>query len=488
VGLAAGCTTRPTAPAAPHKLPESADLGALSWSQAFDRLYDKISREYAFTDFKGIDWQQLRSTYRPKIVAAEKAGDKSAYYLALREFLYSIPDGHVALTDPENGFGVDSLGVAQGQVGGGFGFTVAILGDGRLIADRVEADGPAAGEGMRVGAEILEWEGLSATEALRANSVLWATVPPATAEDTKYQQARFLVRSPVGAKRRCSFRNPGGSSTSARLVAIDDGMLPLRSTQKLSPMFFGEFPESMVETRTLEGGVGYVKIHAEGDLGAKHPGDHTPTTAQFDRAIESFVAAEAPGLIVDLRGNAGGADGMSAAFLGHFYARKTLYEYQNWYDDAAGRMRIGLPDADTGEVTSGGGLYIQPEKVRFAGPVTALVDNGCISSGEGVAMGIGRLENGSVIGFRGTNGSFGLVMGEMVVMPESFGVRYPVGQSLDAEKAVQLDSRDWVGGVAPSLPVPSTEANVLAAASGRDVELDYALRHIAQVAGMPTDY
>lgn len=36
--------------------PAPEDFSALSWTQAFDRLHAKISREYAFTAWKNVDW------------------------------------------------------------------------------------------------------------------------------------------------------------------------------------------------------------------------------------------------------------------------------------------------------------------------------------------------------------------------------------------------------------------------------------------------
>jgi C-terminal processing protease CtpA/Prc len=71
-------------------------------------------------------------------------------------------------------------------------------------------------------------------------------------------------------------------------------------------------------------------------------------------------------------------------------------------------MEIVLPDKITGEVTKGAGLYIEPAQTRFTGLVISFVNSGSISSGEGIALGIKNLPNGKVVGFRGTNGSFGM--------------------------------------------------------------------------------
>jgi len=43
------------------------DFSRFSWTQAFDKLYHKMAEEYAFTEWKGIDWEELYGRYRPVI-------------------------------------------------------------------------------------------------------------------------------------------------------------------------------------------------------------------------------------------------------------------------------------------------------------------------------------------------------------------------------------------------------------------------------------
>jgi carboxyl-terminal processing protease len=107
--------------------------------------------------------------------------------------------------------------------------------------------------------------------------------------------------------------------------------------------------------------------------------------------------------------------------------------------------------------------------------VVALVNNGCISTGEGLAMSIKNLPNGKLVGFEGTNGSFGIA-GDMALMPGNFEIDWPYGQSLNENKVVQIDSHDGVGGVVPDLQVPMTLRNAIRYAAGEDVELDYGLQ------------
>jgi len=185
-------------PAQPPETAAQADFSSLSWTKAFDSMHDRLSREYAFTEWKGIDWQHLYDGYAPKIKEAESNSDFNAYYLALRAYLNEIPDGHVR---------VNNIGEIDNQyIGGGFGLSAAKLSDGSVIAAWVDESSPAYTAGMRAGARLS----------------LQKSYPDAVLSD----------------KIRSMFLN------------VDNP----------DPV-----PPSMVETKTLDGNISYVKIWGEID-------------------------------------------------------------------------------------------------------------------------------------------------------------------------------------------------------------------------------
>ena len=348
--------------------------------------------------------------------------------------------------------------------------TVVLLDDGRLIANWVDSLGPAGRGGMEVGAEILVWDEKPPMEALKATSTLWSVVPQATNASRDYERTRFMVRAPIGTVRTVTFQNSVGVPITSKLTAIDDGMETLKRTDAFGSGFSGIPVERFIEGHQLQDGIGYIKIYGEADMIG-----HTSTLDAFTQMIEEFEAAHVEGLVIDLRGNMGGSDTMVAALLGSFYDTKTLYEYTSWYNSETGKFEIVQFDEIADEIFRNVGLYIEPARVRFTGDVIALVNHGCISSGEGIAMGIRNLDRGEVIGFRGTNGSFGMVMGPVVKMPGDYMVMYPIGRSLGKDKRIQLDSDGYEGGVAPTITIPMTFENALALGSGIDVELQFAL-------------
>ncbi|MBW2204017.1 MAG: hypothetical protein JRF52_07915 [Deltaproteobacteria bacterium] len=458
---------------AAYKHPEAADYSTFSWSKAFEAAHAKFSREYAFTEWKGINFSDLYAMFAPKIAGAEAASDLEAYYRAVREYLFSIPDGHIMVSSP------DKLGLSKEAIEGGFGLAAAELDNGTIIAAAVTDGGPAADAGIKVGAQLLAWNGTPVDRAIEAVSVLWNKEPPATNQNRRMEQIRFLTRAPIGESRTVNFKNPGeNEAATAIMIAIDD------NEEGLDLVNFAPSPDmedvmKLVEYRVLDGGYGYVRVYVEDDLTGES--DYAwAVYAKFEEAIRTFVALNVPGVIVDLRGNLGGSDQTAADLSGFFYKEARHYENLFLYNELTGKFMWVFVDEKTGEILPiTQPLRITPQSFYYGGPVIALVNPSCISSGEGMAMGIKDSLNGRVVGFYGSNGSFGFTGGQIMMPFESdlkFMFGYPIGRSLNANFVVQIDSgKDGKGGVLPTIRVPRTLENVLAYARGDDVELNFAL-------------
>ena len=338
---------------------------------------------------------------------------------------------------------------------------------------------------MKAGARLITWRGRPVNAA--AKHVDTALSPSfATNARRDRERLRFLTRARVGATRVVTFRNRGAASArTARLVAVADDRVTLTMTDERSTIPKDGWPEKVVEHEVLPGNVGYVRVRFELDLPAALPGDHTPTLQLFREAVADFIGACVSGVIVDVRANSGGSDQMVADMMASFSDERSFYEYGEYLNMESGGWEIWYCDEARGEFTQrDAGVWIHPLAAdhRYAGPVVALVDNGCVSSGEGVAMGIRRLPNGKTVGFYGTNGSFGMV-GDEAAMPGGFMVGWPYGRSLGASRTVQIDSRGGRGGVAPDVRVPATWRNVSRQLRGRDVVLEYGLRELAEMGG-----
>lgn len=450
------------------------DYSSLDWTEAFTQLHSRLSQEYAFTDWKGIEWRALGDIYGKKVDKAQTANDFEAYYLALRAYIHEIPDGHVRVTNLTQ--------IDEKYIGGSFGFTAAEMNDGRLVVTWVDEASQAWKAGMRAGNELLTWNTMPVLSVLDAVSAIFDG-NSATLEDARNKKVQYLTRAPVGTHIDMTYRSQDSSqSTSIALTAYDDGGFSFKKgypaaviSDKIRDMIRDidtpdPVPEAMVELKILEGNIGYIKVWGELDADLHCSGLYTSTLSLFRQAVKSVMDAGCGGLILDLRNNVGGEDAIAAAMLSSFYSEKVFYEYQNTYDPITGMRSIRMADAASNYLA----LWIEPAELVYMGRVIALINQKCVSSGEGIAMGIRNLPEGETLGFFETNGSFGLC-GPEATMPGGITIHWPSGQSLDESLKIQLDSRDGMGGVAPTIRIPMTQENALRIARGEDVEIEEAI-------------
>ncbi len=450
---------------------QPSNFSASAWTEAFDLLHERLSIEYAFTDWKGIDWSAMGSACRAEIQAAQDNEDLEGYYLALRRYINAIPDGHVGMSSLRE--------IDQKYVGGGFGFTPLLLEGGTMVANWVDEASEAYQAGLRAGDELLTWNRMPIAEAAAHTPTIFSS-NAATYEDATLKRVAYLVRAEVGDKAELTFQKGKGETGFVVLTAYADGMITISKSypvavvsDKLREMILGVESDtppltSMVDFEILEGNIAYLRVWGEFDADLTGRGSAPSTLALVRSAVKSANELGCKGLILDIRNNTGGLDDMAAAILGSFYTEKAFYEYQNDYDYSTGTRMIQRAMADSDA------LMIEPSDDVFTGQIIALVNQKCVSSGEGLAMGIRNLPNGETLGFYGTNGSFGMTGGE-ALMPGGLTIRWPVGQSLDENQQIQIDSRGGIGGVAPTIRIPMTREHALLVAEGEDVELAEAL-------------
>lgn len=406
------------------------DLSSQPWNEAFEQLHHRMAREYPFTAWKQIDWETKYAHFAPQIEAATAQEDSQAYYLALRKYLYSISDGQVQISaEPE---------YRKEAIGGGYGFAVTAIDNGRIITHVLDEEGPAAHAGMVWGAELLEWNGLPIQEAIEQTPTLWSDIPPANHESQARVRQRMLTRDPVGEQATITFQNPNATApTTVSLYAIDDEYSILEQT-KLHRQDFNEF-ESSINYRILPSGYCYIQVK----FIAPTMTMPFPMRA-FRSAIDRFVKEDAPGLILDLRGNIGGTFTYVPAYAGHFYEGHRFYEDVAYYQSSS----------DSFEIDPESRLEIEPRDPYYDGEVVVLVNEATVGSGEGLPLALKDLPDAHIMGINGTHGSFG-VPGRNISLPNDISVWYPLGQSLDEAGNIQVDANAaGKGGVQPDIRLP----------------------------------
>ncbi|KWX73582.1 S41 family peptidase [Paenibacillus jilunlii] len=430
------------------------DLSHKSYTQAFTAMNERLSAEYPFGDWKKIDWEAKKNKYGPLFRQAEISQDPNLYYKTLRDYLFSFRDGHIQIVNEHL---YDDNSVFKNEVGGGVGISTIQLDDGRVLVSLLVPGSPADQCGIKLGAEIISWDGKDVKKALDETS--WSENPPATEGDRIHNQGRFLARAPIGQNIQVKFRNLDAPAViTAALTAYDDQYETLKKTKvKLKK------EDLPVEGQILKEKYGYVKIRY-----------FLPGATQSDPAkalediIKAFQEKQVKGIIIDLRDNPGGDDDLVAQMAGHFVNRKRIFEYVSYYNRNTGRFEINRAETRT----------VQPSRIYFPGKIAVLINHNTASSGEGLPLFLQGMSNVKIIGFTSTNGSFGVVSAPIEMnMPEGYVVQFPDGRSLNQDQKIQGDSDErGQGGATPDIRVPMNgQTFKMKVIEGQDVELDYAL-------------
>ncbi|MBA9085953.1 carboxyl-terminal processing protease [Fontibacillus solani] len=438
----------------------ASDFRELSYSEAFVRLNERLSREYPFGDRKKVDWEALERKYTPIFQEAERKLDKELYYKALREYLFSFRDGHVKIVNEAL---YEDNPVFKRESGGGFGISAVLLDNGQVRVGLLLKGSPAERSGMALGDEIVDWNGRPALDAYR--SAAWSENPTATDGDRRMNQGRFMTRSAVGSWVEVEYRSRANNELrKATLKAYEDDYATLKVTKaKLKRT------DAPIEGRVLDNGYGYIQIRYF------LPNDAVPDPAGFFAGIvNDFQNRSVKGLIVDVRDNPGGDDDVTAAIAGYLSAWKRHYESVSYYSRTTGQF----------EVNAGETRIITPKESGYKGKVAILVNHNTASSAEGLPLVLKGQPRTVIVGFTSTNGSFGVMSRPIEAkMPEDYLLRFPDGRSLDAHYAVQGDSDgQGRGGALPDIQVPLNEETFAAKyIEGQDVELQAAIEALEKM-------
>ncbi len=425
------------------------DFSALSYSEAFAAMLALFRREYAYTELYELDWDRLQAEYAPRFAEAEVAEDSDAYALAMRDFLWEIPDGHVSMPLSH------VIELFQEETAGGLGIALSELEDGRIVASYLIEGGPAANAGMALGAEILAWDG-GTVEAAMEREFVWAHQALSTEHSKRLQQLRYITRFPLGVEVEVSFLNPDSEDEqTATLSPISE-----RASFNHSSFFAGRDEHALpVQHEILPSGYGYVAIYSFSD-------DERLTVKLWERALETFAEEAVPGIIIDMRYNGGGSGYLADQLAAYFFDEEHILGYSSIYNEAIGGFHLDPDSEDRFCLPEG------EEHPRYAGEVAVIVAPGCFSACEFFSYNMTIADRAAIVGHHATGGLGGAV--DDFLMPEDMTIRFTVARALDPDKTIHVEAQ----GVMPSVLVPVTLETL---ASAGDPLLEAAEKHLNDV-------
>ncbi len=425
------------------------DFSNESYTKAFDDMFNIVKSNYAFAGIQGKEpnWDKLYAQIRPRVADAESKHDPNAFYLALRDFSWAFKDGHVGLDGGD--FANQDFANA---VSGGYGFALRQLDDGRVIVIYVMDGGPAAQAGMKVGAEVTQFNGQPINDAIAAAH---SYSNQSSDFAIRYQQVRYLLATQVGTQAKVTFTNPGEASKTATLTAIAE-----HNSFSRTSLYYGAETDPLlpVKSKIITQGnaqIGYISINSNYD-------DLNLVIRLFQRALEQFTARQVAGLIVDLRYNSGGAPLGLAGFL---YNKDIVMGQLEYYSSKTNKFE---PEGEPEKVTP------NVEQYHFD-KMAVLVSPACFSACELEAYAFSQVPGMMVIGQYPTAGVEAEVSRGQFKLPEAMSLQVPFGRFVLPDGSLFLEGQ----GVKPTVKVPIDETTAVAT---DDVVLNTA---IASVLGQP---
>lgn len=333
---------------------------------AFERLWRAMDDIYPYFELKRVDWVAIHARYLPLIEAAQ---NDEQYFSMIEAMLIELSDSHTYLVSPS--FGPP----------GYFALTQEI--DGQAVVKG--ETGIAREAGLEVGSILLAVDGRSVEETLlsvkprlRNCSTPWCrrrkafmyllSVPSDGALVVEFETSRGELRTTVLAwpgtplsEHLQALSIPVLPPTPATVQPPASQSSPVRTSYRHRDVW--RLPPPLIYGEKLPSGVGLIHIPT---FEEKEGHD---LVAEFDAGLDELL--DAPGLILDLRGNSGGSNAIGDRVAGRFLSRPFTYGRES--------HRLRIPQRGW---LSAFECRVWPRLPVYTGPVVVLVDSGVASAAE----------------------------------------------------------------------------------------------------------
>ena len=431
--------------------PDFADQGIL---ESYNSLIDVLVEEYAFTDLRQVDWEEIRATYLPRVEEAEAKQDVAAYGAALRDLAQTIRDAHVYVQGP-------GAAIREAPIAANLGANVVELADGRFVVTEIAAGSPLEAAGVLFGTEIVSIDGESIEE--RLPNVIY-TDSTGTEEGQRLRRVRNLLKFPAGAEVELAYRLPDATATTT--ATLTAGAYPLED-----PFLYDGRGIEAVNYEVFDKTFGYVTWPNFED-----PIPAVEGYADFLKRLNAgeFTArSQAPGIIIDMRSNGGGWDVQYRTMGSYLFTPEQPLAYR-WAVDAEfdAATQTWTPDF----------LYDWPlsapdPAAYFPGDVVVLIDPSCGSSCEFFTAMLQSSGRATVVGQYASTGAGGSI--KRAALPGGLSFQYPyTGVVFDGTNDLVLEAK----GVEPDVRVPVTLESEAARIAGEDPVLAAGLDALKQLA------
>jgi len=386
----------------------------------FDIVWRTVKEKHFDPTLGGLDWDKVREQYAPRAAAAKTDNE---LYGILRQMLGELHQSHFNIIPPEAVIEDNS----PEPKGGSIGIDLRLI-DGQPTITRVEPQSKASLAGLRPGFVIKKIDDTTAEKIIE------------TFAKSKESQAMVTLRI----TRTFLAKINGAPETSVRLGYLDEKdqlhevtvareRLKGEMSQRL-----GNFPPQYTEfeTKRLQDSIGYIRFNV--------------FVISLMERIKGAIAGmrDAPGIIIDLRGNPGGIGGMSVGIAG-------VLEKE--------RSSLGTMHMRSGHQN----FAVFPQANAYLGPVVILTDGSSASTSEIFAAGMQELGRAVVVGERTLGAALPSLFQKL---PTGALFQFAIGD-FRTPKGTLIEGQ----GVTPDTEVKLTRRALL---EGRDPQLEAAIEQI----------
>ena len=388
--------------------------------ETFDIVWRTVKEKHFDPTHGGVDWDKVREQYAPRAAAAKS---DSEFYGVLREMLGELQQSHFNIIPPEAVIEDDS----PEPRGGGIGIDLRLVG-GQPMITRVEPGSRAASAGLRPGFIIKRIDDTNAEQVI----TLFAK-----SKESEAIRTLRITRSLLA-------RISGAPETTVRIAYLDERDRPCEAIvarERLKGEMsqrLGNFPPQYTEfeAKRLTGGIGYIRFNVFVMI----------LMERIKTAIRGM--GDAPGIIIDLRGNPGGVGGMAPGIAGV----------------------LGEEGTSLGTMTMRSGytrFFVNPQPPAYLGPVVILTDGSSGSTSEIFAGGLQELGRAVVVGERTAGAALPSIFQKL---PTGALFQFAIAD-FKTPKGMLIEGR----GVAPNVEVKMNRRALL---DGHDPQLDAAVEEI----------
>jgi len=431
--------------------------------ESFEIVWKTVNERFFDPTFGGVDWQKVRERYAPLVAGA--SSDQEVHRL-LQQMINELHQSHFViipreaiprlipkrkrpaadgsgerddeeileeLEDDESTTPLDRLGYKLTErLSTGIGIDLRVI-KGMAVITHVEPQSAAARARLHPGFVIKSVDGRSVADVIShfENNSTFKSV-------FRGELPLIILGAFINGERRSPVRLTyldGRNRILTKSITREKLKGEMAPGLGNLPALFTEF-----ESRVLAGGIGYIRFNA-----------FMPSVM---KKVCGALRAQrnAPGLILDLRGNQGGLLGMISGMSGLLESEPIVI----------GRMQSR---------SGGGAMLAYPQRSPYAGPIVILVDSATQSAAEMFASALQANGRATIVGEKSAGNT---LPSAIVKLPTGALFQYGFAD-FKTVNGDRLEGR----GIIPDINVELTRRNLLA---GPDPQMKAALKKIRELA------